>query len=857
MMRNILTFFLFSICTLIGFGLFDLNHERESFNYQPADWFYYQRAYPNKEIPFQKYLEAAQKKQQLLAKENSSFDGAWKQIGPSNIGGRITALAVNSLGIKNIIVAGAAAGGVFTSGDGGVEFHPTMDNYASLSIGALKADPGDPKIIYCGTGEANTSGDSYPGFGIYKSYDNGSSWLQSGLTDARHIAEIEVHSNLVFAAVAGGLYSKDSNRGIYRSTDAGASWERVLFISDSTSAIDVAIDPSDINIVYAAMWERQRGPSFRKVSGFTSGIYKSTDMGNTWTKLTNGLPVSSNYIGRISIAVAPSNSDFVYALYKVSTPSDLSENIFGGFYRSTNKGTSWEKMPDGKLGNEFSNFGWYFGLLEVDPKDYNTVYVGEIDLLKTTDGGNSWKNITNSYSGSFDQQHPDQHALYIDPINTNNLVVGNDGGIFTSSNGGTNWKKLYNLPITQFYASTIDYLHPDIKLGGTQDNGTMKTRASGIDDWEVIYGGDGFHCKVDYTNSNIIYTEFQWGGLGKSTDGGANFYYGSTNGIDQNDRRNWSTPFTLDVLDPTILYYGTYRIYRSTDGAQYWSAISPDLTRGKNGKQGTITCISTNVLPDNNRVIYTGTDDGKVSVSTNTGISWKDITGNLPRRYVTDILCDRRDASVAYVTLSGYNQDLKNPHIFQTTNFGESWTDISDNLPDVPLNSVVLDYEEGLGIYIGGDLGVYYKRYLTDGWKLLGSGLPNSPISDLNYHQPTKKLVAATHGRSMFEIDLTNIVKVDEERKNIPESITLYQNYPNPFNPNTVISFRLLANNFVTLKVFDNNGKEVSTLVDGYKPAGIYNYKFSANNCLLPSGIYFYQLKAGNYSLTKKMLLLK
>ena len=822
--------------------------------FYPSDWFYMQRAYPNKDIPMEKYFKAIQDKERMISKNSLLADAEWYSVGPSNIGGRITALDYDP--VNNLLYAGAAAGGVFKSTDAGNTWVPKTDFFPSLSVGALVIDPMNPGIIYCGTGEANISTDSYAGFGMLKSIDYGETWFTSGLEDSRHIAEIEIHplnTNIIYTAVSGGLYSKSEDRGIYKSTDAGASWNRVLFLNDSTSAIDVAVDPGELNIVYAAMWERLRGPTFRKAAGINSGIYKSTDGGTTWNQLLSGLPSPNPIIGRISIAVAPSNPNYIYALYKQSSSPNGSDNVFHSFYKSTDKGNNWTQMPPGILPGEFSSFGWYFGVLEVDPNNPDLVYCADIDLFKSINGGSSWQNITFSYSGSFDEQHPDQHALWIDPSNPNALIVGNDGGIFNTTVGANPWTKSYDLPIAQFYASEIDYLQPQIKLGGTQDNGTLKSDGT-IHNWDFIYGGDGFHTKVDYTNSNIIYAESQFGGIGRSTNGGQNFNY-IANGIDFT-RTNWSTPYVLDVLDPMILYFGTYKLHKTTNRGSSWTEISPDLTRGPNGRLGTITCVSSAVESDNvTRVIYVGTDDAKLSVSTNSGTNWQDRTGILPQRYMTDVLADVREPATAYVTLSGYNLDETNPHVFRTTDYGMNWTDISNNLPDIPVNSIIIDYNDDSTLYIGTDAGVFYTSNLGSEWSVLGNGLPNSPVFDINYHQPTQKLVAGTHGRSLFEIDLSGLTDIDQNLDAVVKNFTLYQNYPNPFNPSTTITFTIAQKEFVTMKIYDVVGNEVAVLLNEEKPAGSHTVEFDASK--LASGTYFYKLQAGNNIETQKMLLLR
>jgi photosystem II stability/assembly factor-like uncharacterized protein len=838
-------------------------HENKNYRsmekkFQPSEWFFNQRAYPNNDIPYEKYIEAVEYKKQTANIDNPYSEISWVPVGPYNIGGRITAMVVDPAN-PNIILAGGAVGGVLKSTNGGTNWTPKTDNWTSLSVGAMVMDPNNPNIVYCGTGEANTSTDSYAGFGLLKSTNKGDTWILSGLENSRHIGALQVHpqnSNLLYAAVAGGLYSKGPDRGVYKSTNAGINWTKVFYLNDSTSAIDVAVDPSNVNIVYAAMFERLRGPSFRKAAGVSSGVWKSTDAGTSWVRLTSGLPAPANNIGRICIAVAPSNANIVYALYRqTSVPSSYShDNVFEGFYRSTNKGSTWTKMPNSILPTEFSNFGWYFGLLVVDPTNADIVYCGDIDIYKTVNGGTSWTMLTDSYSGGFDAQHPDMHTLWINPANTSLMVNGNDGGVFKSTNSGANWIKSYDLPLSQTYASTIDYLLPHRKITGTQDNGTVATMNGLPFDWDMIYGGDGFFCLVDYTNSNIIYAESQNGGIGRSTNGG-NSFSGITNGLDRT-RTNWSSPYTMDLLNPSVLYFGSYKLHKTTNRGTNWAAISPDLTRGPgNGRLGTITCISTAPKADSQRVIYVGTDDWKVSVSTNTGSSWIDVTGTLPQRYVTDVVCDKRDPAIAYATLSGYNLDLNNTHIFRTTNYGANWTNISSNMPNVPVNSLIIDYNATQLLYVGCDVGVYYTTNLGSSWQVLGTGLPNAAVFDINYHQPTKKLAAGTHGRSMFEIDLSTLISVENIISTTAKEYKLHQNFPNPFNPTTKINFEIPKAGNVSINIYDITGRLVSSLLNKNLSVGKYEIEWNASG--ISSGIYFYRIESGNFVDVKKMTLIK
>jgi photosystem II stability/assembly factor-like uncharacterized protein len=861
-MKNIKTFVFSTIILLpILFILQDLSPRfKKTFDYRPSEWFHSQRAYPYNDFPLESYHKAILDKAKMEVSSDAISTVAWESVGPSNIGGRITALVVDPTDTNEIIL-GAAAGGIFKSTNSGATWVPKSDNFSQfgLSIGAMAIDQNNPNIVYCGTGEANISTDSYAGFGMLKSTDKGETWFRSGLENARHVGEVKIHpsnSNLIFVAVSGGLYSKSPDRGIYKSTDAGASWAKVLFVSDSTSAIDVDVDPDDVNIVYAAMWERLRSPSYRKAAGASTALYRSNDGGTTWTKNITGLPINNNRLGRISLAVAPSDPNFVYALYKASTNPNGNDQNFFGFYKSTDRGVNFSKMPDGILPGEFSNFGWYFGQLDVAPDNPQKVYLGEIDVLFTSNGGSSWSNITNAYSAwSWDQQHPDHHTLWINPYNTNNIIVGNDGGVFKTWQGRDNWYKLKDLPISQFYAMEVDYQNPSRVLGGTQDNGTIMTAAGGIDNWYEIYGGDGFHCKVDPTNSNVIYACSQNGGLGRSDDGGANFSY-IASGIDLT-RSNWSSPYILDPVNPQTVYFGSYKLFKSINKGNAWSAISPDLTRGANGVLGTITCVSAGEY-NGSRVLAVGANDGKVSVSTNDGSTWNDRTGTLPNRYVTDVVVDKVHPNNIFVTLSGYNLDLTNPHVFMSTNFGEVWIDISGNLPDIPVNSIIVDQQRDSVLFIGTDIGVFFTKNLGQSWFVAGSGLPNSPVFDLVYHAPTQVLYAGTHGRSILALDvsvLTGVKDGDNSANGLPINFELKGNYPNPFNPSTKIEFSVSKRGNYSLTVYNTNGELVATLLNGELEPGNYSSQFSGVG--YTSGVYFFRLQGMGNTAVRKMILMK
>lgn len=813
----------------------------------PNDWFVAQRTFPQKEIRYDIYKKALEKVTSLK-KKNDITAGLWQFAGPTNIGGRISDVEMSPNSFDTIY-AGAASGGVLKSVDGGNNWFSIFDNTLSLSIGDIAVDPVNTSTIYVGTGEVNAGGGSmtYDGMGVFKSTDGGINWRHLGLDSTRYISRIIVdpkNNNRIFLGAMGKLFAENNERGIYRSLDGGETWENVLFISGKTGCIDLQINPVDPNIIYAAMWERIREPVSRNYGGVECGIYKSTNGGNKWTQLTNGIPNNNTNVGRIGISISQSNPEILYAIY-----ADESGD-FLGVYKTTDGGENWQRTNDSRLSSDrvFSTFGWWFGNIRVSPANPDIAFVLGLDVYKTSNGGNSWQFVS-------DGVHVDQHGMYIHPLNENFIILGNDGGIFKTENISEGWLKALGLPITQFYTCEVDYQNPERLYGGTQDNFTIRTTTGSLDDWTSLTGGDGFHVLVDPKNNNYIYAESQYGNLFRSVNGGSGFIY-SVSGISSDELKNWNTPVVFNPRNSASLYYGSRRLYKSINRAVSWTSISPPLANSYTGNVtfGTITTIA--VAPSDTNYIYVGTDDGNVWVTKNGGTNWAQISTSLPLRWITRVAVDPFNKDVAYVTLSGYRLDDYLPHIFKTTNAGSTWADVSGNLPEVPLNDVIVDSNNTSVIYVASDVGVFYT---TDNvsWNLLGTDLPNVPVTDITLHNPTRTLVAATFGRSMWKYDLNQITGIKENHE-LKNEFVLSQNYPNPFNPTTKIKFAITdvdAQHAVHLKVYDILGNEIETLINETKPGGTYEVEF--NGSKLASGVYIYKLTAGKYSASRKMLLLK
>jgi len=724
----------------------------------PNDWFVMQRAYPGASIPRDKYSEAieAARKIRETVSGGLSKSATWEEAGPTNIPGRITDIVVHPDSI-NIVYAASASGGVFKSVDRGLSWIPVFDNVGPQSMGALAMHPDNPNIIYAGTGEANGAGATYEGDGIYRSADGGATWEHIGLDSSFHIGRIvvdPVRPETIYVAASGKLFDVNLDRGVYRSIDGGNSWERMLYIDDTTACVDIALHPSSGTLL-AAMWHRLRTPTNKIVGGVTSGIYKSTDFGESWISLTNGLPASADTVGRIGLTIDP-ESETVYAIYANHPGS------FMGVYKSENLGGSWVRTNDGVLSDLYSNFGWYFGNIRVVPGSPDTVFALGVRQYRSYDGGDSW------YAAD-DEIHVDHHALYIDPGNPAKIYNGCDGGINFSDNLGDIWEPLWTMGNTQFYAIAIDNINPERLYGGAQDNGTMRTLTGNVDDYDHIMGGDGFYTIVDYTNSNIIYAEYQWGNLLKSTDGGFGWSY-AMNGLEYSlDRHNWNTPVVMHPNNHNALYYGSNRLWVTNNGGYSWTAISEDLTDGPgagNLTYGTITTID--VSPILSSVIYVGTDDGNVWVSQNSGDDWTNISGSLPNRWVTRVTADLHEAGTAYVTLSGYAENEYLPHIYRTVDYGANWIPIHGNLPDVPVNDIIPDPDFDSTLYIGTDVGVFYSVNLGQEWIPLYSGMPSFiPVTDIAFHAATRTLVAGTYGRSMYKMVINCSSGPDADEDNV------------------------------------------------------------------------------------------
>jgi photosystem II stability/assembly factor-like uncharacterized protein len=803
---------------------------------KPSDWFFNQRSFPLDTIPQSFYHEQVIRVQKLAKSRNRKNIQPWKFAGPTNIGGRITDIEASAPD-PGLIYIGSASGGVFKTKDFGLTWTPIFDQNPILAIGDMAIHPSDPKILYVGTGEANGGGGSvaYDGNGIFMTNDGGLSWKYLGLEFSGSISKILIHPNnpqIVYAAAMGKLFSKNPQRGIYKSINGGDTWELIYFQSDSVGVIDMAMDIHHPDTLYAATWERSRNVFGINYGGAGSGIIRSFDGGKIWSPSTLGLPEGDN-IGRIGLAVSSTEPNKIFAQYVDSRGNFL------GIYRSDDFGHSWSK-PGGRINS--AGFDWWFGKIYVDPKDANIVYSLGLTAYKSTNGGQQFFPIADN---SNEEVHVDQHALFIYPDNTNNLLLGNDGGLYTSANAGGNWRKINNLPITQFYTCHIDYSHPERLYGGTQDNSSMRTLTTRVDQWAIISGGDGFVCLVDPKDSKYVYTESQYGVVVRSTDGGASFFT-ALNGINGVDRKNWNSPMVFHPTNPATLFLGTDRLYRSDDRAVSWTSISPTLAPETGVRTyGTITTIS--VSPIDPQIIYCGTDVGKVWITANGGASWKAINEGLPQRWITSILADPIQKNRVYLTLSGYRYGESMPHVFVSDNNGLGWQDISRGLPPIPCNKIVADPSFSGHIAVATDAGVWRSYNHGQQWEMLGDGMPLTIVTDLDFNFPTRKLVAATYGRGIYTYDLELPVSISADTRS-----TIYlQAYPNPVTDRLNIHYTTGHLENLNLSIFTAHGN----VIWSRSHHGMDQKTFTENLVFnYPPGVYFVSLQSGNFTKTIKIV---
>jgi photosystem II stability/assembly factor-like uncharacterized protein len=684
-----------------------------------------------------------------------------RAIGPAVMGGRIAAIDAYATDRLTVYV-GAAGGGVWKSLNGGGTFKPVFEDHPQ-SIGAIRIDPSKPDTVWVGTGESWVRNSVSAGAGIYKTTDGGDNWQLMGLADSEHISRIIVNpkdGNTVFACALGHLWNSNAERGVFRTTDGGKTWKKVLFVNEDTGCSDLSADPQDTNILYAGMWQVRRYPWKFISGGPGSGVYRSTDGGETWKPIRKGLAAGD--LGRIGIAVAPSRPSSVYAVVEAKETA---------LYRSDDLGENWTKMN-----TSFNVQGrpFYFAYLVVDPSNYLRVYKPGYFLTVSDDGGKTFGPAGESY-------HGDLHALWIHPKDSSQLLLGTDGGVFGSHDRGAHWRMLSALPVSQYYHVTYDMEQPYNVYGGLQDNGTWmgpSKHPQGIPNrvWRNIGFGDGFSAQVDQTDADFVYVEFQ---------GGHAYRYQKSTGESKQIRPfpkpgqpelrfNWNTPLLTRASRGGTLYIGAQYLFRSTDRGESWTQISPDLTTNNPDKlkqedsggltvdntdaEKHCTIVTINESLKNPEVIWVGTDDGNVQVTRDGGKTWTNVTKNLPgipaATWVSTLETSHYDAGTAFATFDGHQSGDMKTYVARTRDFGKTWESLAT--PDLRGYAHVIreDLQKPNLLFLGTEMGLFTTIDGGKNWGQFSGGMPKSAaVRDIAIHPREGDLILATHGRGIYILD--------------------------------------------------------------------------------------------------------
>ncbi len=699
----------------------------------------------------------------------SSFPADWlattplRHLGPTAMSGRVTDLAVVESKPSTFYVA-SASGGLWKTVNNGITFSCVFAGQPHPSIGAVAVAPSNPDVVWVGTGEANARNSVSWGNGVFLSTDGGKSWRHCGLVETRHIGRIAVDPRdpfTAYVAAVGRFWGSNRERGLFKTTDGGKTWQHVLALDDETGVIDVVLDPKNPDTVYAAAYRVRRdafgGGNPEIMFGPKAGIYKSTDAGRTWKRLTQGLPKSA--IGRVGLTIYQRDPRILYAVIPTEKtnirqvagqpPRTNHDPETGGIFVSRDAGESWNKV------NDLCPRPFYFGQIRVDPNNDQRLYVLGIPLYVSDDGGKTFR------TGA-PRVHVDHHALWINPHNSDHLILGNDGGVYISYDRGANWEFLPNLPIAQFYAVGVDLRKPYWIYGGLQDNGswgvpsaTRDVRGITINDWIRVGGGDGFYCQPDPTDPMTLFVEMQYGRLQRvnlATGAVVNISPIAPKGQPPY-RFNWNTPLLLSPHNPRIVYYGGNYLFRSLNRGENWETISPELTATS---RGSLTTIAES--PRRAGILWTGSDDGRICLSRDGGRTWTDVTARVPglppAGHVTRIEASPFDAATAFLSVDRHRQEDYRPYLYVTSDFGETWKALHETLPqEGPVHVVRQDPRHPQLLYVGTEFGLFLSLDAGRSWHPVRH-LPPVAVHDLVVHPRDPELVIATHGRGIYILDV-------------------------------------------------------------------------------------------------------
>jgi photosystem II stability/assembly factor-like uncharacterized protein len=738
---------------------------------------------------------SAQDGAQLEQVFNNGF--VYRNLGPFRVSAWVSDIAVPETPTKAHLYTFYVAsrnGGVWKTTNNGTTFTPVFEGKDVASIGALAIAPSNSDIVWVGTGDASCTRSAYPGNGIYKSVDGGANWQHMGLRDSQHIARVVIHPSnpdIVYVAVMGHLFSTNEERGVFKSSDGGATWKKVLYINEKTGAVDLVVDRNHPNTLFAATYECIRHPWRLEDGGSASGIYKTTDGGATWKKLGGGLPEGS--IGRIGMDLYQKNPKILYTVVdnrnQSSEPSATPQpsgtasgpRLIGGeVYRTDDGGLTWRKMNSARddVGRKT---GYAFNQLRINPDNDERIFVTGGSIVSSEDSGKTWAGLAGPQGNRvFRRAFGDFRTLWIDSQNPDRMMAGSDGGVCTSYDGGRTCDHLANLPIGEVYALTVDMEQPYNVYAGLQDHESWKGPSNGwsgsvgLTDWVSVGVGDGMYNQVDPTDSRWVYNTQEFGRPGRydQQTRTRKIIAPSRPAGQPLLRFNWVAPIRLSPHDPKTLYAGAQVLFRSRDRGDHWEEISPDLTTNDPGKISApgaaiqhCTIVTISESPAAAGVIWVGTDDGKVQVTKNAGASWTDVTTNIAKAggpedaWVTRVFASNLNAAVAYVTKSKLRQDDFRPFVYKTTDYGATWTTIAGNLPNRSLNVIFEDYTNPNLLFVGSDAGVYVTIDGGAHWFALKGNLPIVPVTDLVIQPRESDLVVGTYGRAIW---ITNVAVLRE-----------------------------------------------------------------------------------------------
>ena len=703
-----------------------------------------------------------------ILKEKTPFNVDFIQLGPVKNSARVESIQLDEENPGTMYVA-FGSGNLWKTVNNGMSWKPILNEIPSIGIGDIAVAPSNKNILYVGTGESLKKGRNFtmPGTGIYKSSDGGETWLHKGLDDSWHIGEISINPNnpdIVFVSVLGHFWSKNKNRGIFRTIDGGETWDHVLYINDSTGSNDIVISPSNPNIIYSSMWE-----NYPSISGKNSGIYRSVDNGENWINITKGLPIGDK-LGRIGLAVSYQNSEKVYALID---NLNKERNLAAEIYSSVNGGKDWERTHKDEL-LIFPGIGWYFADIYVNPQNDNEIYGLGVRTAYSNDGGKTFKNLEGLVKrinpSAAKGLHLDHCELWINPKNPKHIALGNDGGFFVSYDKGDSWLHYNNIPTGEFYDIEIDTKTPYNIYGGTQDDATVFGPSEELnynfeDKWKYLWidawdGGDGCITQVDPTDNNIIYFSMQNGAIRRKNmrdNISKSIKPSLPESIDGKLNYNFITPYIISNYDNNILYHAGNYVFKSYNKGENWELISNDLVSlsKKNNLSFSAGAFAESEM--NKGLLYYGTDRGSFWVTKDDGKNWSENSDDIADAYIRSITPSKYKKSRVYMSMTGINYDDLNNYIYYSENYGEKWVSIKNNLPNEPVNIIVEDHKYENILYAGLHRGLYISFDRGLNWNLFGKNIPQSSISDIEINLDYNDMIVSTHGRGIYKLNLNAV----------------------------------------------------------------------------------------------------